>query len=684
MTLNSSTELVWTQVNMTCDSREAAEHVGVTALRPLLTDAQTTGSVSGWWFIRKGDTWRLRLESPAPGFVDTLITSLVQQPQVTACAATIYEPETEAFGGPEGLAAAHRLFTADSRFVLDHLSAAGNTHRRELPFILGVRLMRAARLEWHEQGDCWARLAQQRTAVADGEPHSRLISSVEQLLLSAADAPGSPLADMPAWTAAVQQAGHHLADLAGAGTLTRGLRAVLSHHLMFMFNRHGVPGTEQYRLATAARHAIFDSPGEIRNTTAGTVNTIGNPASLGAVTDTHTNLPDRSVKLRNDLADWIKRRGTFRTPAVETAFRTVPRELFIPDVPLDVAYGRTPVVTRRDEAGMSLSSASAPNMVATMLEQLDVRPGNSILEIGAATGINAALMAELTGPGGSVVTIEYDPAFAASAVDHLTAAGYPQVTVIAGDGALGHPDQAPYDRLILTAGAWDLPPAFWNQLAPHGRIVVPLRLHGSGLTRSLAFNRTDTNRLVAHGAVVCGFVPMRGTTERDELRIKLSDDVVFRVESTDQPDPAALTNAFSHPRHEHWTGITARYDHDPADHLDLWLLTHTTTSFGRLAVTGEARTAGIDPARRWGGAALYTDATLSYLITRDLTDDIAELGVVTCGPEHSTLTDTTIDLLNQWDKTRPGQPTVTAYRNPASVNTARYLVRPHTILTISW
>lgn len=676
---------VWTQVNVTCDSRGDAERLGVTALLPLLAEAQTTGSVAGWWFIRKGETWRLRLGSPANGFIDTLIASLAKRSHVLECAATIYEPEIEAFGGPEAMVAAHQLFATDSRFVLEHLAAAGNKHRRELPFVLGVRLMRAAGLEWHEQGDCWARLATQRTAVADGEPSASLISLVEQLLLSSTDAPGSPLGGVPAWTAAVEQTGRHLAQLASAGTLTRGLRAVIAHHLMFLFNRHGVPGADQYQLATAARHAVFDSPGEIRNTATRATTVDGDAVNLSAVTDTHTAYTDRTTQLRHELADWIKGRGTFRTTAVETAFRTVPRELFIPDVPLDVAYGRTPVVTRRDESGMSLSSASAPNMVATMLEQLDVHPGQRILEIGAATGVNAALLAELTGRDGTVITIEYDPAFAASAADHLIAAGYPQVTVIAGDGALGHAEQAPYDRIIVTAGAWDLPPAFWDQLAPDGRIVVPLRLHGSGLTRSLAFNRTHPDRLVAHGAVVCGFVPMRGTTERDELRIKLTDNVVFRVESTEQPDTAALTDAFTHhPRHEQWTGVTARYDHDPADHLDLWLLTHTTTGFGRLAVTNEARTAGTDPARRWGGAALYTDDTISYLITRDLNDDLAELGIASRGPHHDTLTETTTDLLRQWDKTRPGQPTVTAHRNPAPISTARYLTRPDTTLTVSW
>ncbi len=404
------------------------------------------------------------------------------------------------------------------------------------------------------------------------------------------------------------------------------------------------------------------------------------------MTDTST-FTERNDRLRHELADWIKSRGTFTTPAVETAFRTVRRELFIPGVDPEIAYGRVPVVTHRDASGASVSSASAPNMVATMLEQLHVTPGQKILEIGAATGVNAALLAELTGANGTVVTIEFDPELAAGAAAHLTAAGYPQVTAIAGDGALGHTPMAPYDRIIVTAGAWDIPPALWDQLAPDGRIVVPLRLHGSGLTRSLPFDRTAPDQLIARSAIVCGFVPMRGATEHDELRLQLTDDVVLRVEATDEPDPAALTAALSQTPQQTWTGITARYDQRPADHLDLWLLTNTTTRFARMLVTGEARAAGIDPAKRWAGATLYTDDTISYLITRDLNDDIAEIGVVTHGPSHTTLADTTVELLTQWDKTRPGQPTVTAHRNSPTgqhITTPGYLVRPQTTLTVSW
>ncbi|MGH3980411.1 MAG: hypothetical protein ACRDRZ_15625 [Pseudonocardiaceae bacterium] len=159
-------------------------------------------------------------------------------------------------------------------------------------------------------------------------------------------------------------------------------------------------------------------------------------------------------QLRAALADYIRGRKTFRTSRVEDAFRTVPRHVFLPAVDLEAAYAPRPVVTKRADDGTAVSSASSPNLVAEMLELLDVRPGHRVLEIGAATGINAALLAELAGPTGEVVTIDVDDDLATGARAGLAAAGYHQVEVIYGDGALGHPTRAPYHRITVTAGAW--------------------------------------------------------------------------------------------------------------------------------------------------------------------------------------------------------------------------------------
>ncbi|HWC83884.1 MAG TPA: methyltransferase domain-containing protein, partial [Pseudonocardiaceae bacterium] len=95
-----------------------------------------------------------------------------------------------------------------------------------------------------------------------------------------------------------------------------------------------------------------------------------------------------------------------------------------------------------------------PTVVAMMLGQLDPQPGENVLEIGAGTGYNAALLAELVGDTGQVTTIDIDLNVTAHARATLADTGYDQVRVITADGALGDPDHAPYDKIIVTVGPW--------------------------------------------------------------------------------------------------------------------------------------------------------------------------------------------------------------------------------------
>jgi protein-L-isoaspartate(D-aspartate) O-methyltransferase len=104
-----------------------------------------------------------------------------------------------------------------------------------------------------------------------------------------------------------------------------------------------------------------------------------------------------------------------------------------------------------------------------------VSAAHSILEIGAGTGYNACLLAQLTGRADLVTTIDIDPDVTAKASQALTATGYGDVHVVPGDGGLGYADHAPYDRMIATVSPWDIPVAWWKQLAPGGRLVAPLR-----------------------------------------------------------------------------------------------------------------------------------------------------------------------------------------------------------------
>ncbi len=118
------------------------------------------------------------------------------------------------------------------------------------------------------------------------------------------------------------------------------------------------------------------------------------------------------------------------------------------------------------------SSSSVPRVMKKMLDLLDVGKGMNIMEIGAGTGYNAALLAEKAAPG-HVTTIEVDPGIAEHARTALAKSGFP-VTVVTGDGTLGHPEHAPYDRVMCTASALRVPYTWVEQTRPDGKIVVPL------------------------------------------------------------------------------------------------------------------------------------------------------------------------------------------------------------------
>jgi protein-L-isoaspartate(D-aspartate) O-methyltransferase len=198
------------------------------------------------------------------------------------------------------------------------------------------------------------------------------------------------------------------------------------------------------------------------------------------------------------------------------AFARVPRHPFLPGIALEVAYTDDAVVTH-DEGGIPTSSSSQPSLMARMIQMLDVQPGARVLEIGAGTGYNAALLAAL---GAAVTTVELQPGVAAAAAVHLREAGLDAaddgapgvpgtVRVVTGDGAA--PPDGPYDRVIVTAGCWALPPRLVGALADGGLLVAPLRVNGVELAVAL---RRDGDTLHAAGGLPCGFMPLRGDDER--------------------------------------------------------------------------------------------------------------------------------------------------------------------------
>ena len=260
-----------------------------------------------------------------------------------------------------------------------------------------------------------------------------------------------------------------------------------------------------------------------------------------------------AFELRRALVTGLRERTRSAIPmpqAVEQALLTVPRHLYCPPgTSLEAAYADEIVSTRTDETtGRITSSISAPWLQARMLAQARIEPGMRVLEYGSS-GYNAALLAELVGPDGQVVTVDIDPAVIDAARTALAATGYDdRVTAVCADAA--EPlDLGTFDRIIVTYGVWDITPAWFDQLTPDGVLVVPLRARYPAESWSIAFHRTG-DLLVGESSFVCGFVDVQGTgavrarqaavagADGGSLTVRAWDD------STDLKDlPATVTDS---------------------------------------------------------------------------------------------------------------------------------------------
>ncbi len=328
-------------------------------------------------------------------------------------------------------------------------------------------------------------------------------------------------------------------------------------------------------------------------------------------------MSDASI-LNQKLVDQLKRDGHIRSAPVEAVFRAVPRHLFLPDTPLEQVYSDQAIITKRGEAGAPISSSSQPAIMAIMLEQLDLQRGQRVLEIGAGTGYNAALIAHIVGAVGKVVAIDIDAEIVENAREHLRAAGVENVRVICGDGGLGYADTAPYDRIILTVGAWDIVPAWIEQLQAGGRLVLPLALRG-GVQKSIAFEKRD-DYLASLSVRDCGFMTLRGAFAATQNAVQLRPDPALRL----TVDDSVLVNSDTLYRlltegGKDWnTGIelTGR---EIFGGLNLWLALKEAT-YCRLEAIGEMAKRGLVP-RLFGGMDKYCatngvlgDASLSVLV----------------------------------------------------------------------
>lgn len=217
------------------------------------------------------------------------------------------------------------------------------------------------------------------------------------------------------------------------------------------------------------------------------------------------------------LVEYLKSVGRLKNPLYEKAFLQVPRHIFLPDFAPDRVYVDEAIVTKLDSSGYAVSSSSQPSMMLQMFEQMQLGRGMNVLEIGTGTGYNAALMHYIVNreAGGRVTTIEIDADLARRAERALHRAGFAGVLVVTGDGAAGYAPRANYDRILVTAGLWDLPAAWVRQLKHDGVLVAPVQVDGFQLSASFRFDSENT--LLSTENLPCRFVYMRGVGAPPDL-----------------------------------------------------------------------------------------------------------------------------------------------------------------------
>jgi protein-L-isoaspartate(D-aspartate) O-methyltransferase len=205
--------------------------------------------------------------------------------------------------------------------------------------------------------------------------------------------------------------------------------------------------------------------------------------------------PFEAERLR--MVDQQLRARDIRDPRVLDAMRRVPRHLFVPDNVRPEAYRDYPVPIGYGQ------TISQPYIVAFMTEALELEPSHSVLEIGTGSGYQAAILAELSR---SVYTIEIVEPLALRAKKTLASLGYRHVAVRFGNGYLGWPEHAPYDRIIVTAAPEEIPPALVEQLKLGGLMAIPV----GGLFQQLRVVRRTATGLEVIKTVPVRFVPMTG------------------------------------------------------------------------------------------------------------------------------------------------------------------------------
>ncbi|MEX0331786.1 MAG: protein-L-isoaspartate(D-aspartate) O-methyltransferase [Puniceicoccaceae bacterium] len=205
---------------------------------------------------------------------------------------------------------------------------------------------------------------------------------------------------------------------------------------------------------------------------------------------------ETDLELRQRMVEHQIRRRGIRDKHVLAAMARVPRHAFVPASMHELSYTDGPLPIGKGQ------TISQPYIVASMSEALHLQPGMKVLEVGTGSGYQAAVLAEM---GLEVYTIEYIHDLAMAAKELLRGLGYPAIHFRCGDGRLGWPEKAPFDGIIVTAAADEVPTQLGQQLAAGGRLVIPVGTYSQDLW---VYQKNDDGTLEGKNLYAVRFVPL--------------------------------------------------------------------------------------------------------------------------------------------------------------------------------